>query len=236
MRNYSHERFSESWFRAESQALELLYRGGLCFGGDLDSRAAREVLTLTMMLTEEDAHVCGDFDDEDRTARLVARLRHRIRNDELWQNWCAGRLLTMRGPEGPSLAHARRSWWWLTRERTVLIDRVWEEPVGPGDAWASLSRLSIWELGLLRARMSLDVLLLAQAGATGVIGSVVILAEGATEAPAGTPGVVIEAVWGTDALLMGTDRQVTALRVVLPGGSTAEVAVQQLISLSKLSQ
>ncbi|KOG10284.1 MULTISPECIES: hypothetical protein [Streptomyces] len=241
-----HGRPAESWFQAEALVEELLCAGGLYNGGSLESRATREVLTLTAMFCEEGMWVCGEVRNPVKIDRSLTRLRYAIRSDALWHAWCSGRLLTVQGANGVDAAYARRSWRWLTRDRTVPVDDVpvrWahEDGLAEGGArdatmrgYPSLDRLTVWELGLVRARMALDNLLLAQVGVLDVIGSVVLVGKGAPTVPEGEPGFVLEAVWAPDELLTGTARRVTSLRVALADGSTARVSPQQLISLGEL--
>ncbi|MFC8275906.1 hypothetical protein ACFUJR_25855 [Streptomyces sp. NPDC057271] len=233
MHDKRHRRSPENWFDAEDFVDQLLRDSGVHREGSLDSRAACEVLTLTVLLSAEHEHVCRWGIGPPDTGTALTRLRHKIRDDALWRSWCAGRITMVRCANDPAVAYAGRSWRWLTRERTVLADeaRVQAVPDATACGHPALDGLSIWERGLLGARMALDSMLLAHAGAYDVIGSIVLVGRGASE---GQLGVVLEAVWDSEDLLAGVARRVTSLRLALVDGSTAALPPRQLISLAEL--
>ncbi|MGW3690121.1 hypothetical protein [Streptomyces sp. NPDC005125] len=220
---------SMNWFHAEELAEQLMCAGGARQHGTYQSRAAREVLALTALLSDEGPK------SRDEVSTCPARLRHRIRGDALWHEWVLARLYTHRSANRVSGAHARRAWHWLTRERTVLPDELQSDTLH--EPWCdrgSLQALSAWEVGLQYARMALDAALLARAGMVGVIGSVVLISTGPVVVRAGEPAVVLEAVWSPHELLGRAGRRVRAFRVALPDGSTVQLPQSQMISLHVL--
>lgn len=182
MHEKRHRRSPENWFDAEDFVDQLLRDSSVHKEGSLDSRAAGEVLTLTVLLSaeHEHEHVCGSGIGSPDTGTAPTRLRHKIRDDSLWRSWCAGRITMARCMNDPAVAYAGRSWWWLTRERPVPADeaRVQNVPDGTACGHPALDELTVWERGLLGARMALDSMLLAHTGAHDVIGSVVLVGRG----------------------------------------------------------
>ncbi|MEU8528536.1 hypothetical protein AB0C77_23555 [Streptomyces sp. NPDC048629] len=218
------------WFEAEAAAEELLAAGGLTRWGPYQDRASREVLALTILLGDENRPLTGTI------GPLPSRLRYRVRDDTAWRAWTADRLAVGRRRDDASDSYAGRAWHWLNRERTILLD-------APGDAfrpdaWSPLSSSQLacaWRVGLQHVRMALDALLLGQAGAAGVIGSVVVVGSGPAPVPAGEPALVLEAAWTTTELLGGTCPRPDAYRVALQDGSTVRIGQEQLISLGDLT-
>ncbi|MFE5302300.1 hypothetical protein [Streptomyces sp. NPDC056632] len=218
-----------NWFQAEDMAEELLHRGRALHPGLRRARAAREVLALTILLSEEVPPVRGEV------SILPGRLRHRMRADEAWHNWCATRILTRRAAFGVDDEHARRAWHWLTREQIVLTDDKGENP---GDTWhspgAALTH-SMWPAGLQQARMTLDAILLARVGVVDVIGTVIMVGEGAGDVPPGMLALILEVAWPPAVLLSDSGCEVPAFWAAREdNGKTVRLDPRHIISLSNL--
>lgn len=166
---------------------------------------------------------------------LPARLRHRMRNDEAWHNWCVTRMRARRGAHGVDDEYARRSWHWLTREQIVLTDDKSERG---RDRWHALGAAlthSMWPAGLQEARMTLDALLLARAGFVDVIGTVVVVGEGSAHVPPGMLALILEAAWPPEALLSESGCDVPSFWAIREdNGQTVRLDARQIISLSDL--
>ncbi|MFD3998699.1 hypothetical protein [Streptomyces sp. NPDC058548] len=229
MPDRSHRRTVANWFQAEEMADELLHRGRAFHPGTYHARAAREVLALTILLSDEVPPVRGEV------SILPARLRLRMRADQAWRSWCLTRMLARRSGHGVDDEHARRAWHWLTREQIVLID---DKPENWRDPWcasgAELARC-VWPAGLQQARMTLDALLLARAGFADVIGSVIMVGDGPIDVPPGMLALILEAAWSPEALSSDRACDVDAYWVAREdNGKTVRLDARQIISLSDL--
>jgi hypothetical protein len=118
-----------AWMYAEYIADELLRTGDLMPPTSLEFRAGREVLALTVFLSDVDGELSG--------IRVISQLEHWLSltaHGRPWQEWVRDRLEQLeqleqlaeedggQGRGGPDLPLARAAWRWLERTELLAAD------------------------------------------------------------------------------------------------------------------
>lgn len=150
-----------AWMYAEYIADELLRTGDLMPPTSLEFRAGREVLALTVFLSDVDGELSG--------IRVISQLEHWLAltaHDQPWQDWVAERLERLEeddrghGQHSPDLPLARSAWRWLEKTEMLAADldsAVLRSATAVGEDKAPKVWTPAWRLGLPLSHLAIHL-------------------------------------------------------------------------------